>query len=121
MIFFLGTHHPHWLSLLGVPLFVSRRSMDGRKTLPRAVAPWALDSGGFSELTIHGEWRMTARAYVDFVRRCADEVGLLAWAAPQDWMARPTRSVRSSRSSPTTRLATTGQTWSSPTLSEPWP
>jgi hypothetical protein len=25
MIFYLGTHRPHWLARLGVPLFVSRR------------------------------------------------------------------------------------------------
>lgn len=89
MIFYLGTHHPHWLRQLDVPLFVSRRALERVKTLPRARASWALDSGGFSELTIHGRWELTARAYVDLVRRYRDEIGSLAWAAPNDWMCEP--------------------------------
>jgi hypothetical protein len=89
MRFFLGTHHPHWLGELDVPLFVSRRALEGRRTFPRARAPWALDSGGFSELTIHGAWQLAPRAYVEHVRRFLDEIGGLAWAAPQDWMCEP--------------------------------
>jgi len=30
--------------------------------LPRAREPWALDSGGFSELSLHGEWTITVIA-----------------------------------------------------------
>lgn len=89
MIFYLGAHHPGWLRRAGVPLFISRRRLVEYVTMPRAAAPWALDSGGFTELTLHGRWTIDPRAYVDEVRRYRDEVGHLTWAAIQDWMCEP--------------------------------
>ena len=74
--------------MYGPPLMVSRNTMPTR-TLPRAVVPWVLDSGGFTELQHHGEWRMPPKEYAALVRRYADEVGNLQWAAPQDWMCEP--------------------------------
>src|SRR5262245_5712430 len=90
-LFLLGTHHPGWLATIGVPLFVSDRRLRRYKRLPRARAPWALDSGGFTELAAHGTWEHgpTPAQYVARVRRYAREVGRLAWAAPQDWMCEP--------------------------------
>ena len=89
--FFLGTHQPGWLARLAVPLFVSDRRLRGYRRLPRALAPWALDSGGFTELVMHGSWAHgpTPAAYVARARRYQDEIGQLAWAAPQDWMCEP--------------------------------
>jgi len=87
--FYLGTHISHWLGLLDVPLFVSRRRLAGRKTLPRARSSWALDSGGFTELSRYGRWATSAGAYADDVARYRDEIGQLEWAAPQDWMCEP--------------------------------
>ena len=87
--FYLGTHMPNWLATAGVPLFVSHRRLAGRRSLPRAAAPWALDSGGFSELSLFGGWRTTAEEYVADVRRYDLEIGRLDWAAPQDWMCEP--------------------------------
>ncbi|MFE0025110.1 hypothetical protein [Amycolatopsis sp. NPDC059021] len=88
--FYLGTHQPAWLARgLGVPLLVSHRRLAERRTLPRATGTWALDSGGFTELSLHGRWRSDARSYVAAVRRYAEEIGNLAWAAPQDWMVEP--------------------------------
>ena len=85
--FYLGTHQPAWLARqLGVLLLVSHRRLAGRRTLPRAAAPWALDSGGFTELSLHGRWCTEPRAYVVAVRRYSAEIGQLDWAAPQDWM-----------------------------------
>ncbi len=85
--FYLGTHQPAWLARpLGVLLLVSHRRLADRRTLPRAAAPWALDSGGFTELSLHGRWRTGPRAYVAAVRRYRAEIGQLDWAAPQDWM-----------------------------------
>ena len=85
--FYLGTHQPAWLARqLGVLLLVSHRRLADRRTLPRAAAPWALDSGGFTELSMHGRWRTGPRAYVAAVRRYSAEIGQLDWAAPQDWM-----------------------------------
>jgi hypothetical protein len=90
--FLLGTHQPHWLRLnLGVPLFVSDRRLRGYRALPRADVAWALDSGGFTELSTYGSWEHgpTPYQYVERVRRYRDEVGRLDWAAPQDWMCEP--------------------------------
>jgi hypothetical protein len=85
--FYLGTHQPAWLARdLGVPLLVSHRRLAGRRTFPRANNQWALDSGGFTELSMHGRWRTDAHAYVAAVRRYSEEIGNLDWAAPQDWM-----------------------------------
>jgi hypothetical protein len=69
-----------------VPLFVSRRRLAEVKKPPRARTAWALDSGGFTELKMYGEWRLAARDYVAMVRRFRDEIGNLDWAAPMDWM-----------------------------------
>ena len=92
MKFFLGTHEVRWLAepaLADVPLFVSRRRLADRKTLPRAVGSWALDGGGFTELQLFGRWTVLARAYAAEVRRFRDEIGGMLWAAPQDWMCEP--------------------------------
>jgi hypothetical protein len=87
--FYLGTHRPHWLAKLDVPLFVSHRTLRDRRTYPRALGRWALDSGGFTELSTYGEWRTPPGEYVTAVRRYRDEVGGLDWASPQDWMCEP--------------------------------
>jgi hypothetical protein len=92
--FFLGAHHADWLSSARVPLFVSRRTLARVRALPRASAPWALDSGGFTELSLHGGWQTTPRAYVEDVRRFSREIGSLLWASPQDWMCEPTMLAR---------------------------
>ncbi|MGA4964457.1 deazapurine DNA modification protein DpdA family protein [Streptomyces pseudogriseolus] len=84
--FWLGAHHPRWLATTGVPLMVSRRSLAGRRTLPRAAAQWVLDSGGFTELSLNGGWTIPAYQYAREVRSFRDQIGNLVWAAPQDWM-----------------------------------
>ncbi|KKT85828.1 MAG: hypothetical protein UW85_C0012G0018 [Parcubacteria group bacterium GW2011_GWA1_Parcubacteria_45_10] len=89
MRFYLGTHQTDWLGKTEVPLFVSRRRLALRKKLPRAAGRWALDSGGFSELSMHGRWQTSAAQYVAEVRRFSAEVGNLDWAAIQDWMCEP--------------------------------
>lgn len=88
-VFYLGTHQPGWLAHAGIPLFVSRRRLVERRSLPRAIAPWALDSGGFTELDMHGRWTVDARTYAREARRYLDEIGSLRFAAPQDWMCEP--------------------------------
>jgi hypothetical protein len=87
---YLGTHETSWLSKAGVPLFISHRRLERLRTsLPVAAAPWALDSGGFSEISLYGGWRTTPAAYVDAVVRYDTEIGKLEWAAIQDWMCEP--------------------------------
>jgi hypothetical protein len=89
MIFYLGTHHPNWLGEVSFPLFVSRRRLQDRKTFPRALGPWAHDSGGFTELAMNGDWSISMREYVALVRRFHSEIGNMAWSAPMDWMCEP--------------------------------
>lgn len=89
MKFYLGTHRPTWLWVSQVPLFVSRRTLGPIKRLPQAQTEWALDSGGFTELSMHGSWLVTPAQYVAEVRRIKDSVGKMEWAAPQDWMCEP--------------------------------
>lgn len=85
--FYLGTHHPNWLSEFESPLFVSHRTLSKyRRGLPVARSHWALDSGGFSELSMYGGWRTSPAEYIRWVRRYRDEIGQLDWCAPQDWM-----------------------------------
>lgn len=97
--FLLGTHLSAWLSNDAIPdgisLFVSHRRLDGgskgarKSAYPRARHDWALDSGGFSELSMYGQWRTTPQQYVTSVLRYTAEIGRLQWAAPQDWMCEP--------------------------------
>lgn len=88
--FYLGCSHPDWLEKTSVPLFVSRASFYKkgvrRKSFPRALGPWALDSGGFSELKKHGKWTVSPEQYVEDVQVFQAEVGKLRWAPCQDWM-----------------------------------
>lgn len=72
-----------------MPLFVSRRVLAGRKSLPVAASPWVLDSGGFTELNLYGGWRTPLKQYVAEVRRYQAEIGNLDWVAPMDWMCEP--------------------------------
>jgi hypothetical protein len=91
--FWLGTHAPPWLARpdVAVPLFVSHATLRQRRRLPAAVTEWACDSGAFSELAAHGADAFPdgPPAYAAAVRRYRDEIGRLAWAAPQDWMCEP--------------------------------
>lgn len=90
MRLYLGTHEVSWLAKPDMPpLFISANRLTSRKRLPRALGPWALDSGGFTELKDHGGWRTNASQYATTVRRLADGIGNLEWAAPQDWMCEP--------------------------------
>ena len=87
--FWLGTHQPGWLARAGVPLFISDVRLRVYRRLPAAAAPWALDSGGFTELQRFGRWTTGPAEYADRVRRYRDVIGELTWAAPQDWMCEP--------------------------------
>lgn len=99
MRFYLGTHQVDWLwRLTDVPLFVSRRRLAVRRTpFPRATTPWALDSGGFTELSMHHEWRVEPERYVEQVRQFRDELGGMQWASPMDWMCEPWITAKTGR------------------------
>lgn len=89
MTFYLGTHKATHLAAAGVPLFINRRTLADRASFPRAAAPWRLDSGGYTELTLRGRWELTAPAYAAEVRRYAAEVGQLEAAASRDLLVAP--------------------------------
>ncbi len=94
MIFYLGCYDLKWLRTQCVPLFISLRIFKKTRKWPVATCPWALDSGAFSEIAKHGRWTLPVKDYVSLVRRIRDEVGLMEWAAPQDWMCEPAMIAR---------------------------
>lgn len=87
--FYLGAHQPHWLWTTDFPLFVSHRQLARKATARPARARWALDSGGFTELSLHGRWVTSPEQYAEAVARYNDQIGRLDFAAPQDWMCEP--------------------------------
>lgn len=82
----LGTHHAGWLKRPGPSLFVSRARMPKRPFV--AERDFAIDSGGFTELSMKGAWTVPAKVYADEVVRWQGS-GRLQWAAIQDWMCEP--------------------------------
>lgn len=83
MRFYLGTRYPGWLKKAEVPLFLSWNT--AARTRVTAQVPWALDSGGFTQIAKHGEYQCTPDAYAGDVRRLVDHVGQLQFAVVQDW------------------------------------
>ncbi|MGW9305831.1 deazapurine DNA modification protein DpdA family protein [Streptomyces cyaneofuscatus] len=86
MRFYLTTHKRHWIKLTNKPLFLKSEHFTSAAKLYPALGPYAVDSGGFSELQRHGTWTRTPRQYVDDLRRIWECVGPYDWAAGQDWM-----------------------------------
>lgn len=89
MLLWLGTHRPNWLGMVDVPLMVTIRSLKDRRAFPRARADWWQDSNGFTELNMHGDYQTSPREYVAQTRRHQQEIGMLAYVSPQDWMCEP--------------------------------
>lgn len=89
MIFYLGVNDPGWLSRTDVPLFVSRRRLVRMGSVPMAKGRWMLDSGGFTELQMYGEWRTLPEQYARETELWAGTIGNLDFAAIQDWMCEP--------------------------------
>jgi hypothetical protein len=79
---------PNWLwqPPLSPYLFVSHRRLARCRSYRPAMCDWALDSGGFTELSMHGTWLVSPSTYVAAVRRYRAEIGRMLWASPQDWM-----------------------------------
>jgi hypothetical protein len=96
MRFYLGVPEGSWR--LPFPTFVSaRRLRRRRKPWTPNPHPYAIDSGGFTELSQHGRWMTTPRQYADELLRWAAEIGPPTWAAPQDWMCEPEMLDRTGR------------------------
>ena len=93
-VFYLGAHQPHWLWQTAFPMFVSHRALTRRRWVPPGSCRWALDSGGFTELSLHGRWITPPEDYAAAVTRYAGQIGGLDFAAPQDWMCEPVMLAR---------------------------
>jgi hypothetical protein len=87
--FLLTVNTPAWLGTARVPLFISHNRLVAIRSLPRAAAPWALDSGAYTQVTSYGGFSTSARGYARCTRRYRDEVGRMVWASCQDWMTEP--------------------------------
>lgn len=107
MKLYLGTHEVSWLGRTEVPLFVSHRRLSRQRTWPRARCRWALDSGGFTELSLHGRWETTPQAYATAVSTYGERIKRLDWVAPQDWMCEPFMVAKTGRSVDWHQKATT--------------
>lgn len=89
MQFWLGTHMTEWLKRSPDRLFISAIQLRKRPVREHAVCPWALDSGGFTELSTHGRWTVTPEQYVSEIAEWSEVIGPPEWAAIQDWMCEP--------------------------------
>lgn len=89
MLFYLGTHLPAWFTRVNCALFLSHRRLRDIVKLKRATCRWALDSGGYTELALHGRWVTGHAEYADAVVRYMTGIGSMDWAAIQDWMCDP--------------------------------
>nr|WP_197523126.1 hypothetical protein [Actinokineospora pegani] len=71
--------------------FVSHRRLVGRslRGLRKARRRFAIDSGGFTEVSQFGGWRTTPEDYVTSVRAYTARLGRPDFIAPQDWMCEP--------------------------------
>lgn len=88
--FYLGTHVLPHIDRTDVPLFVSYRQLRARKKKRfKQKGSVCVDSGGFSELSLYGEWTISPEEYVQGLERLQG-LGLeITWAAQQDMMCEP--------------------------------
>lgn len=92
--FYLGTHQPAWMLDSRVPLFISASRLatysSGSERAPTSRTSWAVDSGGFTEVSKHGGWRTCPDEYGSMITRFWLDFGAPPdFVAPQDWMCEP--------------------------------
>tara|TARA_A100001037_G_scaffold73710_1_gene65957 strand:- start:7793 stop:8686 length:894 start_codon:yes stop_codon:yes gene_type:complete len=88
--FYLGIHVAAWIDRCEVPMFISMNQLWNRKKKFQQKGRVAIDSGGFTELRLNGEWTKTALDYADKLNDLVVNRNLkIDWAAPQDWMVEP--------------------------------
>ena len=98
--FYVGSHNPSWLwgRENTTPLFISIRRFRKYKKYKKSLARWACDSGGFTELSLYDKWVTTPEQYIEELYRLREEVGMMDWASPQDWMCEPHMIVKTGKS-----------------------
>jgi len=80
--FYLGLHQPSDVKKINVPIFLSVKRLIQTSKFPDISGIDAmLDSGGFTELTQHGEYTITEEEYVTVINRVCANI-----AYCQDWM-----------------------------------
>lgn len=89
MKFYLGTHQTEWTTRVPGPWFLSAPRLRVRPVRKPVLGGWALDSGGFSELSLRGRWTITPEQYAAEAVAWARVMGAPDWIAPQDWMCEP--------------------------------
>jgi len=86
MKFYLGTNKAGWLQKSTVPLFVSHRTLRSRVKRQPAIVNWALESGGFTELSLNGKWTISPEEYARYALTYKVNYGRMDFASQQDWM-----------------------------------
>lgn len=91
MRFYLGAQEVCWLGRADVPMFLSARRLQRiKRRFPHALAPWVLDSGGFTMIAREGAY---PDGWLDELARLGrigrDAIGRLEWVAHPDWMCEP--------------------------------
>lgn len=86
MLFFVGLHQPSDAKHFERS-FISVNRLCNRKS-DFEVADWIMDSGAFSEIATHGEYRVPVDEYVRQIERWRN-VGNMRAAVTQDWMCEP--------------------------------
>ncbi len=86
MRFFCGLHQPSDAQHFSA-CFVSVNRLRDRKG-PFQVGDWIMDSGAFTEISTHGDYRHPVEEYAAQIRRWSANGNLLA-AVAQDWMCEP--------------------------------
>ena len=91
MRLYLGTWQMKHIERSSKPLMVSMRQLwKGRRFKPFSQRGFlALDSGGFTELTMNGKWSVSPLEYVERINHY-EPLGLtFDFATQQDWMCEP--------------------------------
>jgi len=80
--FYLGTHMVNFVEQVRIPWFVSITRILKRKSI--IEGDWMLDSGGFTQISQHGDYTISEQDYLDVVEY---QKPVLAFC--QDWMCEP--------------------------------
>lgn len=86
--FWIGSPEASWPSRYENKWCVSARTLRSVKRPKRSHerSEVVIDSGGFTELNLHGTWTVPAKQYAAEVKHWISTVGNIRWAAAQDWM-----------------------------------
>src|SRR6188472_1632953 len=86
MKFYVGLHQPSDAKHFD-RAFISVNRLHERKK-PLGAGEWIMDSGAFTELSMHGKYRSSVAEYADAARRWAQDLSLTA-VVSQDYMCEP--------------------------------